>query len=587
MLKKKYSYIVILLLTLIVMPVRVFAAGNINVSNGSLTINKGKTATFTVSASNATGRVDISSSDPSVASVNVANKWLDNDSVTVTVTGKKAGTARITIALTDVATYDGEELSGSRTVTVTVKEPTTSNSNKPSNSNSNKPSNTNTNSNSNSNTKSTNNNLKSITVEGYTLKKEDNNNYSLEVTNNVSKINVIAEAEDEKATVTGNGTHNINIGNNTITVTITSESGAQNKIYIKVNRKAGFDLNDLDEALKGDGEINITIKDDSILTKQQMEKIKTSKKTVNLNYIGSDGKLKYSWIIDGKEIGKTRDFYLSIIIPSTRKRDISKQSNYAEGISLTTKDEKEFPGGFSIKLYVGDKYENDEEVNAYYFDKSTFTLIKGKHKVQDGYITFEADKGSHYFVSLWQLKAKEKSKFNIFMVISVIEFVIIALLVMMIMNNNQEDHTKKWEPPAGMMPEPNMQPNGQPIEQEPTMNMNDLLKVDTGVPVEQQYVEEQAMEEAPVEEHHEPSEILFGPIPAPPEEEPETLAEEEAQAEAEEEVKDEPQEEVHEEEPKEEPKKETKDEKKEEPKKDKKKNLDLGDKLDKLDPHDE
>ena len=121
MLKKKYSYIVILLLTLIVMPVRVFAAGNINVSNGSLTINKGKTATFTVSASNATGRVDISSSDPSVASVNVANKWLDNDSVTVTVTGKKAGTARITIALTDVATYDGEELSGSRTVTVTVK----------------------------------------------------------------------------------------------------------------------------------------------------------------------------------------------------------------------------------------------------------------------------------------------------------------------------------------------------------------------------------------------------------------------------------------------------------------------------------
>ena len=101
----------------------VYAAG-ISISASSLTIDVGGSKSFTIKASSAAGRVDISSSDKSVATVSSASQFLDNSSVKITVKGKKEGKAKITIKLTDVATYEGKSLSGIKTVTITVKKPT-------------------------------------------------------------------------------------------------------------------------------------------------------------------------------------------------------------------------------------------------------------------------------------------------------------------------------------------------------------------------------------------------------------------------------------------------------------------------------
>ncbi len=102
----------------------VYAAGSLGVSTGSLSLTTGGSASFTVSANNAAGRVDISSSNTGVARVSVGSSFLDNSSVTVTVTAAAAGSAVITIRATDMTTYDDENLTGTtRTVSVNVSAP--------------------------------------------------------------------------------------------------------------------------------------------------------------------------------------------------------------------------------------------------------------------------------------------------------------------------------------------------------------------------------------------------------------------------------------------------------------------------------
>ncbi|MBR5742966.1 MAG: cadherin-like beta sandwich domain-containing protein [Clostridia bacterium] len=96
-----------------------------SVSTGSLKIKKGGSASFTVKASNAAGKISISSSDTGVATASESSVWLDNSSVTVTVKGVANGSCRITVKCVDVATYDEETVSSSYTVKITVYTPET------------------------------------------------------------------------------------------------------------------------------------------------------------------------------------------------------------------------------------------------------------------------------------------------------------------------------------------------------------------------------------------------------------------------------------------------------------------------------
>ena len=86
-------------------------------------------------------------------------------------------------------------------------------------------------------TKSTNNNLSSLTVEGYNLIKTDDNNYTLEVEYDVSKISINAVPEYSKSTIEGTGEHELKEGENIIEVKVKSEAGTENVIKIKVTRK--------------------------------------------------------------------------------------------------------------------------------------------------------------------------------------------------------------------------------------------------------------------------------------------------------------------------------------------------------------
>lgn len=396
-----------IILLIILFPLCVFAEGGISVSPSSISLEVGSTKTFTISAYNTIGDVTISSSNSGVASLS-SSEWStgmvgekETKTGIITVKGNAVGTASITLTI-DAATFDGDDLAGQiKTITVNVTEKVV------------KPNNSDNNSNNGNNDKPTNNvvsnlsknnNLKNLTVVGHKLVKVDNNNYTLTVSNNISSIEVKAEAEDSKAKITGAGSHKLNIGENNIKVVVTSESGSNNTINIKITRKDGYYLEDLDMLLK-DGkvtDINIIIDDKCKLSSEVLKKIKDSKKIVNFNYFNKDKKLVYSWIIDGGKLDNTNEILTSILYESEFKKKIFELSNYADGLYVSFKHINELSNGIKVKLYLLDKFENDSIVNVYSYDNNgnILDIVEDGLVVKDGYIELGIDYGFDYFVSM-------------------------------------------------------------------------------------------------------------------------------------------------------------------------------------------
>lgn len=435
-------------------PMTVFAEGYISASPRSLTIEQGSSKTFTITAYNAIGDVSITSNNSGIASASTG-EWgtgmVDEKQTktgSITVTGHSVGTTTITLVV-DGATFDSEDLAGQRqTITVQVvakptptptptpaptpvptqvptpvptapTKPTTPSPSTP--------------------PLSDNNNLNTLSIEGYELVKVDNNHYTLTVTNNVTSVNVNAMAEDAKAKVTGTGVKELQIGENNIEVIVTSESGIENKINIKITRKEGYDLEDLDFILNNEEmqEADIIINADSKISEEEIEKIKESKKTIRFNYYDENKKLIYSWMINGKQIGDAKEFITAITFTVENVKEIYALSNYADGLYVNFGHSGDLPTGTKIKLYVGDKFENDSIVNVYQYNNTEKSLdfIKGNLKVSKGYIEFDIAHCSEYFVTMstiGNISKGETSSVNPFLILSIIECIIIVGLVVFI-----------------------------------------------------------------------------------------------------------------------------------------------------------
>lgn len=422
----KKKYLIILLLTMIIMPFKVFAAGGFSVSTTSISMYPGESKTITISTNNAVGKLNISSSNGGVVSASPGSIFIQNpgSSGSITITGNSVGTATISVVASDnFATMDEEILAGqTKTITVNVIAKPDS---QPSNPQSQQP----------QNNLSKNNNIKSLSVEGYELVKVDNNNYTLTVSNDVTSININATAEDSKAKVSGTGVKELTVGENNIEVIITSESGSQNKITIKVTRKDGYYLEDLDSVLKNEKlqDADIIINADSKITKEQLNQIKDSKKTLRFNYYDDNKKLIYSWTINGKEIKDNKEFTTSITFATENVKEIYKLANYAYGLYVNFKHTGDLPKGTKIKLYVGDRFENESLVNVYYYNNAEKTLdfIKDNLKVTDGYIELDIEHCSEYFITMSTIGnvLKKDGLSNIFIIFTIIELIVIISLV--------------------------------------------------------------------------------------------------------------------------------------------------------------
>lgn len=112
-------------------------ASEITITPLTLTVNKGKTATFTIKASKSAGKITVTSNNNNVVKVsptsissdgeevsdncNGNTCFFDKWTVTYTVTGVSAGTAYINVKVDDMVTYDEKAVTGSGKIGILVK----------------------------------------------------------------------------------------------------------------------------------------------------------------------------------------------------------------------------------------------------------------------------------------------------------------------------------------------------------------------------------------------------------------------------------------------------------------------------------
>lgn len=240
---------IVILIIIITMLSKVYAAGSFSVSASSTSIYVGNTTTLTIKTSDCAGKFTVTSSNSSVATVSSSSVWVDG-TTTVTITAKANGTANIVVTTQDVSDIDLNDVKGSKSVTVTVSTKQTSTSNntssaKPNTSISSKPSSSNASTSNKVNNKtntqtsvqstlSNNAYLKEFRVDipGITPDFNKNTfNYALTVEESVNNLNVTAVPEDSKASVSISGNTNLNLGENTINVKVTAEDKKTTKTY--------------------------------------------------------------------------------------------------------------------------------------------------------------------------------------------------------------------------------------------------------------------------------------------------------------------------------------------------------------------
>ena len=227
-------------------------AASLSISASSKSVVTGGTVTVTVKASGLAGKFSVTSSNGSVLSGGTGSVWLENESKTYKFDAKNIGSATITVKTLDVADSSGKAYSKSQSVTINVVKPRE---------------------------KSTNNNLKSLSVDGYSISPSFNKNtleYTVNLESNVEKIKINATKEDGYASVSGTGEKEVQEGDNKFEITVTSETG-KSKVYTL--NAVVKDSNPIIKEI--DGKNYTIIKRASTLTKPELfdEKIVTINET--------------------------------------------------------------------------------------------------------------------------------------------------------------------------------------------------------------------------------------------------------------------------------------------------------------------
>lgn len=412
------KFVILIFLFFSCFPMIVQAAGSITVSTGSLSIQNGGSQTFYVTASNAAGRVNISSSNAGVASVSSTSEWVENGSIPITVYGRSAGTASITISVVDAATFDEEPLSNTYSIHVNVYNPAPRPSPYTGVDN-----------------RSTNNSLKSLQVKDYSLNKVDDTHYTLEVKNSVEKIVIEGEVEDGKATVTGLGEVSLKVGENIIDIVVTAENGSTKTYSITVNRRDNhYAIKSIKEALKDEEEVIIVLgEEDDVIVQNDLEEIKKTEKMIRFSRYDENKEEVYSIVVDGSSLSSTEDIHVGGQLFFTEEEKFDKLVGYRKGISFEFLKQDAFPSGVSLRLPIKDFFKEEDQVSIYTYHPETNKVerIYKNLKVENGYVEIPLKDSSHYFVSKADITIDKDVKTKIgdsCIVAACVEFVILIIM---------------------------------------------------------------------------------------------------------------------------------------------------------------
>lgn len=270
-------------------------------------LTTGESTTFTLSLSDGLGKFSITSSDSSVISISGdAVPWFESSgNHSVTLKANKAGKATITATAVNASNAEGtEDLTGSKSVTITVSDPTPP----PAESN-----------------KSGDANLKSITVAGQTYT-NPSTDFTVKVGANVASTEVSAQTSSGAAKVSGTGKKELSTGSNIVTLTVTAENGQSKKYTVRINKAA-------DTSVAQPNRVDTPNNNPEPEPEPQEEEPQDEPEALRLTYL----------MIEGVELLPEFDsevFEYTVSVTNLDKLDIVKVANSEEAvIEITGNDE--------------------------------------------------------------------------------------------------------------------------------------------------------------------------------------------------------------------------------------------------------
>ncbi len=398
---KKIKYILFLLLLTIFIGVNKVDAFSINANT---TVYVGNSVKVTVEASGLTGRFDITSSNGNVLAGG-DSKWLENSSVDLYFTANQVGSATITVNATEVSDGDGNEFTGSRSITINVIKKSTT-----------KPIEINK-------TYSSNNNLKSLSVDGYELNtafNKDTLEYTIELIPGTEKINVKAVAEHNSASIKGAGEVQVSEGVNTINIVVIAQNGNEKTYKITANMEE-----------KDPIEVEINGKKYRVIKKRELIGTKDGYKEDTVKISDFDIPTLYNEVTKITLVGLKNsdgDIGLYAYDSKTDKYSIYKEYEFNRMNLYIHEDKKSSYTKKKIKI-------NGEEVTAYKVeDLDDYYLIYATNTMtgHEGYYLYDVEENSvqRYNTYMIDKLMKEKDKYlSIVLVLSCVCFLAMLFLL--------------------------------------------------------------------------------------------------------------------------------------------------------------
>ena len=366
-------------------------AASFSVKANKSTISPNSSFTVSISTQGA-GQFSVSASNGKVSSSSV---WVDGSS-SVSITGGSSGTTSVTVTAVDATGYDETPITGSHTVSVKIKTPSSG-----SNSSSSHSSSHSTSGSSSSSTvtkkepevkKSSENNLSSLSISTGKLSpafSSDKTSYQVDLTSDVEDITITAKAKDSKAKVSGTGKKELHIGENIFKVTVTAENGSIKRYTLSVivtekptqfltydNQKLGI-LNDLSKTDVPKGFEKTTIKIDN----KDVTALQNKDMGLTLLYLQNEKEGTELYIYDTKE-NKVISHFETITV-NGKTYIIVSPDNIPDSINNLAK----------TTIKIGDKQVNGWKFNEKELSSYSIVYLMNEDG-QKNYYTYDKEEGT-------------------------------------------------------------------------------------------------------------------------------------------------------------------------------------------------
>ncbi|WMJ22166.1 discoidin domain-containing protein [Paludicola sp. MB14-C6] len=159
---------------------------------------------------------------------------------------------------------------------------------------------------------------------------------------------------------------------------------------------------------KTNGNVTVDLLKPEIISKDILKAAKEQKKTVTFDIVNSNGNLKYSWAIDGKNVNEIKDVNLELKVSEIKANaNIQKAANNESGLVLSFSHSGSLPTDTQVKVYVGDQFKDGDKLHFYYFNEAKGQLekIADEIVVKGGYAIVSINHCSDYVLTKIENKA--------------------------------------------------------------------------------------------------------------------------------------------------------------------------------------